>query len=60
MDDITKVFFFLIGVAGLAQVIWLNFNVELPLFMYFIGLPLLILPSFTMIVLGLSKSKSRN
>ena len=48
--------YLLIGLLGLSQVVWLNFVLDLPLFMYFIGLPLLVLPSITMIVLGLERS----
>ena len=56
MNNIKNYLYLFIGVIGLAQVIWLSFNIELPLFMHFISLPLLILPSLTMVILGLSKS----
>ena len=54
MQNSTNWFYLFIGLTGLSQVAWLSFMIELPIFMYFIGLPLLIIPSLTMTILAFS------
>lgn len=53
-----RVLFFTIGVLGLISALWLGMTMNFPVVVYFIGLPLVIFPSLTMITLSLDRTSN--
>lgn len=51
----TKFIYLVIGGLGLATVFWLSFALTMPMAFYFIGVPLILMPSLLVITQGLSK-----
>lgn len=54
----TKFIYLVIGSLGLITVLWLSFALTMPVAFYFIGVPLILMPSLLVITQGLSTEKS--
>ena len=57
MFDSMKVLYFLLGIVGLVAALWINFTVDLPLFMYFMGMPFIVIPSLLTIAYSVNRDE---